>query len=348
MTNLLVEFFSSGITPFCGANHYALHQRQNEYALLKLMQKCFIAFTLKIRALFNSRKRMHSTQSHKTGLISLYLSLLLLSVNGLFAKTIELDSTTITQLRSVIACIGLCLLLLLQKKALKLPSKKSVILVYALGFLMGIHWITFFQAMQVSSVAVGIISLFSYPVFTVLLEPLFYRRLPRKADLLAAVIVFVGVLIIASSELSTNVHTPNVAQGVAWGVLSALCYSLRNISQKYLAADIPSSNLMLHQVIAISLMLILFADWPRVTEMKAVNWPMLIALGLFCTAGGHTLMNVALKNLAAKSAALIACLQPVLAAFFAWLVLNEIPGPQVILGGVIILSVAIYESLQKK
>ncbi len=290
---------------------------------------------------------MHSSESHRTGLISLYISLILLSVNGLFARTIELDSTSITQLRSVIACIGLTALLLLQKKVIKLPDKKSVLLVYTLGILMGIHWITFFQAMQVSSVAVGIVSLFSYPVFTVLLEPVFHKRLPRRIDLLAALIVFIGVLIIASGEFNKNNTTPNMAQGVAWGVLSALCYSLRSTSQKYLAAHIPSSNLMLHQVIAISLMLIMFTDWPRVAEMAAINWPMLAALGLICTAGGHTLMNVALKHLPAKSAALIGCMQPLLAAFFAWLVLNEIPGPQVVIGGVIILSVAVYESLKR-
>ena len=61
--------------------------------------------------------------------------------------------------------------------------------VYALGILLGIHWATFFHAMQVSSVAVGMLSLFSFPIITILLEPCFSKSRLALRDVAAGVLV---------------------------------------------------------------------------------------------------------------------------------------------------------------
>lgn len=43
------------------------------------------------------------------------------------------------------------------------------------GLFMGIHWVTYFYALQWSNVAIGMLSLFTYPVITAFLEPLFFK-----------------------------------------------------------------------------------------------------------------------------------------------------------------------------
>ena len=112
----------------------------------------------------------------RLGLPCLYLAIFLLALTGLFAKLIPLDAISIIQLRGMVAAIGLALFSLLRKRILRLPGIRTYAGVYALGLLLGVHWVTFFHAMQVSSVAVGMLALFSYPMITILLEPLFTRR----------------------------------------------------------------------------------------------------------------------------------------------------------------------------
>ncbi|WP_246434536.1 DMT family transporter [Teredinibacter haidensis] len=289
-------------------------------------------------------RNLNTKPAISPGLLPLYLSLLLLSVNGLFARSIDLDSTSITHLRSVIAAAALLALLLLRGTPLRLPCRRTAITVYGLGILLGLHWVTFFKAMQVSSVAVGIIALFSYPVITVLIEPLFQHRKPKWPDLAAALLVLTGVAIMVSGQ---DTGLGNIREGVFWGACSAFLFSLRNTSQKYWLHHIPSSGLMLHQVIATALMLSVFTDWSRVANLNSHNWLLLALLGLICTAGAHTLLSLSLKNLAAKSVALISCLQPVLASALAWLVLAETPSTEIILGGLVVISVATYESLKR-
>ena len=281
----------------------------------------------------------------KHGLSILYVAVFLLALNGLFAKLIPLDATSITQLRSVLAGITLILFALLRKRKLKLDTGRQYIGIYLIGVVMGLHWICFFYSMQISTVAIGMLSLFTYPIITVLLEPFYNKQKLLTSDVLAGLVVLFGVYMMVSDDLHS--FNSNTVQGVIWGVVSAFLFSLRNLLQKYYYPEVSSDRLMLHQVIAISIMLLLFVDYPNVVLLDTGDWLTLVLLGVISTAMGHTLLSYSLKHLAAKSIAMISCLQPFFATIFAWIILNEVPTNSVLLGGVIIVSVALYESLKK-
>jgi len=279
----------------------------------------------------------------KHGLSILYVAVLLLSLNGLFSKLIPLDAVSITQLRSVVAAITLMCFVLLRKRVYRLNSLREYAGVYLVGICLGLHWISFFHSMQVSSVAIGMLSLFTYPVITVFLEPLFNKKRIQFADIIAAIMVFIGIVVMLEGDL--NQFSSDTAQGVFWGVISAFLFSIRNLLQKYNHADVSSDGLILHQVIAISFMLLLFVDFNAVTKLTFEDVLLLILLGAVSTATAHSLLSFSLKHIPAKSIAMISCLQPLLAAIFAWVILQEEPGRGVIIGGLIIVSVAFYESV---
>ncbi len=287
--------------------------------------------------------------SKQQSLLALYASVVLLALNGLFAKLIPLDAGSMSQMRSVVACIALSLFLLLQRRRWRLLSIKSALGVYALGVLLGLHWVTYFHAMQVSTVAIGMLSLFCYPVITVVIEPLFHRSFPKPIDLLAAFAVFMGVAVMASEGVfaSNNLDKSSVLLGAAWGVCSALIFSLRNTIQKYCFHHIDSASLMTHQVSAVAILAIPFVDLTSVNNMARGDWSLLIALGIFSTAAAHTLLTFSLKGLKAKSVAMIGCTLPLCGSILAWLVLGEIPSKTVFIGGSIILAVATYESIKQ-
>lgn len=277
--------------------------------------------------------------------MSLYFGIFFMSLTGLFAKSIPLDATSITQLRSVVAIGVLFLFCRLTGAKLKLASWKQTLGIYGIGVIMAIHWITYFHAMQVSSVAIGMLSLYCYPVITVLLEPLFHKKAPKKSDLIAAFILFSGVIILTLDGLGKQVNTPLI--GAAWGVLSAFTFSLRNIIQKYQFPDVPSGTLIFHQVVLTAGLLVFFVDFPEVTKMTTTDWLLILALGVFCSSLAHTLVSTALKHLPAKSVAQIGCIQPVLGAIWAWWILDETLSLSVMIGGAIILCVALWESYKQ-
>ncbi|HKJ04369.1 MAG TPA: DMT family transporter [Geopsychrobacteraceae bacterium] len=284
-------------------------------------------------------------QPSRLGFPSLYLAIFLLSLTGLFAKLIPLDATSIIQLRSVVAAAGLALFIGLQKRSFRLCGIKTYVGVYALGLLLGLHWVTFFHAMQVSTVAVGMLAMFTFPVVTILLEPLFTKKMIKLGDICAGITVLVGLAIMVGSG-PNDLQKP-VTMGVISGTVSAVLFALRNLFQKYYFADETSDSLMFHQVVAVAFMLALFVDYPRVEVLQAVAFFKIFLLGILSTATAHTLLVYSLKLLPAKTVALIQCLQPPIAAVLAWLVVGETPGLSILIGGSVILSVAAYESTQK-
>jgi drug/metabolite transporter (DMT)-like permease len=281
----------------------------------------------------------------RLGLPSLYLVVVLLALTGLFAKLIPLDAISMIQLRGVIAAVGLALFSLSRKRSLKLTGLRQYVGVYALGLVLGVHWVTFFHAMQISSVAVGMLALFSYPLITILLEPLFTKQSIKTTDIIAGVIMFAGLLIMIGPNLG-DLQGP-VSMGVIWGVFSALLFALRNLIQKYHFNDVTSDSLIFHQVVAVSLLLVLFVDYPKVQMLDGGDLFKLVLLGVLSTATAHTLLTFSLKQMPAKTAALISCLQPLIAAILAWYFIAELPEPTVLLGGGVVLSVSAYESVQK-
>jgi len=281
----------------------------------------------------------------KHGVTILYAAVFLLALNGLFSKIIPLDATSITQLRCALAAITLLLFALLGKRKYRLDNMRQYLGIYAIGAVLGLHWVAFFHSMQVSTVAIGMLSLFTYPMITVLLEPFYSKQKLLLPDIVAALVVLSGVFMMLKDEMHS--FDSDIVQGVFWGVISAFLFALRNLLQKYYYPEVSADRLMMHQVIAIAIMLVLFVDYPAVNNLNSNDWLTLVLLGVISTATGHTLLSYSLKHLPAKSVAMISCLQPLLATLFAWLLLSEEPTRSVLIGGVIIISVALYESLQK-
>jgi len=279
----------------------------------------------------------------KHGLGVLYIAVFLLSLNGLFSKLIPLDAVSVTQLRSVMAAVALFVFAYAGKREFRLNGLKEYAGVYLVGVILGLHWVCFYHSMQVSTVAIGMLSLFTYPVITVMLEPVFSKRKIQVSDVIAALVVFAGILIMLGDDL--NQFDSAAMQGVFWGVISALLFSIRNLLQKYNHSAVSSDGLILHQVIAISFMLLLFIDVDAVNTLDSKDWLLLVALGSISTAAAHSLLSFSLKHLPAKSIAMISCLQPLAAAFFAWIILDEEPTLGIMVGGLVIVSVAFYESM---
>ena len=290
---------------------------------------------------------------HVSAIYTLYFAMFVLAFNGLYAKVIPADAITITQMRSSVAALAFVVFLTLQKKTLRLSYCREYLGVYGLGIILGLHWVALFQAFQVSTVAVGILSYYTYPVMTVFMEPFIAGGRVKVKDVVAGTMVIVGVITMVAKDLFYMVSDATVVYmdsssylyGACWGILAALLMTFRNIAQREYFPKVPSTSLMFHQVVAISVFGLAFIDFQAVANFTTETWGLFAMLGVISTAGGHTLVVLSLKSLPAKTVAMISCAQPVVTVSLAWIILGEAPELLVIIGGAIILSVAVSESI---
>lgn len=286
---------------------------------------------------------MPTTQA---ALVSLYCAVIILSINGVFAKAIPLDAVTITHARCVVALAALALFAAVQQQALKLATRRHYGAVALLGLLMAAHWVAFFKSMQVSTVAIGMLAHYSHPVLTVIAEPLLNRQLPAKADVTAGAVVFAGIVLMVPDWAAGG----EALFGVGLGLISAIAFSARNIFQTRWVRGEAGTGVMFYQMLVVALvtlpLMALPGGYRELAHASSSTWQMLLALGIISTALSHTLLAISLRTLSAKTVALISCMQPPLAILLSWLMLGETPAAVTLIGGAMILAAAMYESLK--
>jgi len=279
---------------------------------------------------------MHSI--HK-GLWAVHSAVFLFGLTALFSKLIALTALEITLLRSLFAMLALWAVMRLQREPLGLQTSRDYFIVLLLGVLLAGHWVTYFHAMQVSSIAVGVIALYTFPVMTVLLEPLFHGERAHFFDILSALAVLFGIYLLVP-EFSMDDTT---TQGVMWGILSALLFSLRNIIQGRYFSAYSAKHALFYQILITIVVLFPFGV-QVVPEVNMLQWSQILLLGVVFTALPHTLFAFSLLHFKAKTASLVACLQVVYATLFAALVLGELPAMTTVTGGVIVVGAAVFET----
>ena len=57
---------------------------------------------------------------------------------------------------------------------------------------MAVHWVTYFYALKLSNVALGVLSLYTFPIIIALLEPLFLKVKFDPIYILLGLMVLIG------------------------------------------------------------------------------------------------------------------------------------------------------------
>lgn len=276
-----------------------------------------------------------------SGLAALQTAVLLFGLAGLFGKVIEAPPLIIVAGRTFFAAWTLGVLLLCAKNNRPLLNLKGSLAVLAFqGGILALHWWTFFYAIQISNVAVGLLGFAAFPMFVTLLEPLCFKESYRKLDLVTATVVMIGLLAVAWPVEWSAQRT----WGVLWGALSGFLFAvLALFNRKYVRSLSPIAIACVQNSVAF-LVLLPFAacgGWQPTWSQTGL----LALLGVICTATAHALFIYSLKTVRAQLAGVIASLEPVYGIVFAFVLLGEKPAGTTLAGGALILAATMVAML---
>ncbi|WP_299062330.1 DMT family transporter [uncultured Polaribacter sp.] len=280
---------------------------------------------------------------HSKNLSVLLFATLFVSTSGVLGKYIALSAETIILCRAFLAAIIIYTFCKIKKVDLTIKSLKDKKAFIIIGFFMGAHWVTYFYALKLSNVAIGMLSMYTFPVITAFLEPIFTKSKLNISHVLLAVLVLIGVFILVPEFSLENTQL----QGILFGILSAFCYSLRNLLLKKHVTNYNGSMLMFYQMVVVTILLIpvlFIGDFTNVLDQL----PLLILVAVLTTAIGHTMMVNSLKNFSVATASIISSIQPIFGIIIAYIFVNEIPQFNTFIGGSLILLTVIIESIRSK
>jgi drug/metabolite transporter (DMT)-like permease len=276
-------------------------------------------------------------------LMHIHLAVFLFGLSGLFGKLLSLPPMIIVLGRVFFSSIFLLIIILYLKKDIKLKQRKHYFYLVVMGVILAIHWSTFFKSIQVSTVAIGLLTFSTFPVFITFLEPYFFKEKIKSSDVIAAIIAFLGVvLVVPKFELGNN-----LTQGAVWGIISGFTYAILSMLNRKYVREYSSSVIAFYEqfVAAIVLIPFLFLQKPAF-HLKDIL--LLILLGTVFTGISHSLFIKGLKNIKTQTAGIISSLEPAYGILFAAFLLKEVPTLREVLGGIIILGTVFYSTIKSE
>ncbi len=279
---------------------------------------------------------------HTIHLFELSLATLFISTSGVLGRFINMPTPVIIWWRSALALVFLYIFCRFKKINLKLNPKDTPTFIISALFL-GAHWITYFYALKLSNVAIGMLSLYTFPVITALLEPLFIKVKFDSMQIVLGFIVLLGIYILAPEFSLESTHV----KGILLGLLSAVFYALRILILKQHVIKYNGTMLMFYQILILTIVL---SPVLYVMDTSGINtqFPYVLLLALVTTAIGHTMFVRSLKYFSAASASIINSMLPIYGIFIAYIFLSETPSRNTFIGGLLIFSTVIIEGLRSK
>lgn len=272
----------------------------------------------------------------RQSLWEIHVAVLLFGFPGLFGKWIPLSPPQIVFGRVLFAALAIGAVLVLGRRSFRIASRGDAGLLALCGLILAVHWTLFFQSVQVSSVAVGLLAYSSFPVFTVFLEPLLLGEPRDRGSLGFALLCVLGIaLIVPGFDLSNS-----TLQGVLYGLGAGLTFSILSIANRRLVRTHSSLKIAFYQdLLAMVFLLPFVASSPP--RLSARTLWLLALLGIFCTGAAHTLFIKGMKHVGARTASILSSLEPVYGIVLALAFLGEVPALRTIAGGALILAAAL-------
>lgn len=285
---------------------------------------------------------------HVSALAAAHGVAVLFGLTGILGALIRFDAVAITAGRAGFAATALLVLALAQRRPLLQglgPRRAGIVL--GSGFLLAVHWITFFMAVKVGGVAVATLGFASFPAFIALLDVVLFRERIGRAEGTMLALVTLGLVLVTPSFDVGDQGTV----GLLWGLASGLSFAGLAICNRRGSRGMDAIQVAFWQNLLVALLVLPLLGLGLAGGAAAIDWASwfwLAVLGVLCTGLAHTLFVKSLEALDARSAGMIIALEPVYAIVCAWWLFGEEPSGRMLVGASLIILATVLLAMGHK
>lgn len=276
-------------------------------------------------------------RSHGFAFLRLHIAVFLFGAAGLFGKLVSLPAMDIVLGRVGFAALALAGFMVMRRLSFKINGRKDVGALVVLGALLALHWWTFFMSIQVSSVAIAVLTFTSFPIFTLILDRVFFNTELDHRHFLSIVMCSAGLLIMLPALSLAEANS----QGVLWGCLAGFSFAVLSMMNRRYTNSYHAVSLTFYQCFFATCWITLcaFAGLFSVSlSISTYDLGLLALLGAIFTALAHGLFISSLEKAGLKTASITTMLEPVYGIALAWLLLGSILEIKTAIGAVFILG----------
>ncbi len=244
--------------------------------------------------------------------------------------------------RVLFASFALGLFLTYRKEAVLPRTVRDGLVFVLIGVLITFHWFAFFHSIQLSSVAIGLLTFSTFPIFTIFLEPVFFKGRLTLWDIGVAFLCCFGVwFVVPVGESVSNGYI----LGAFWGIAAGLSYAFIVLLNKKYVQSYSAINLTFYQCFVAMVLTVPVVLW-MAEPVSFIDWVYVFLNGVVCTAFAHTLYIYSARYIDAKTISISTMLELFYGVVLAYFILNEELSIRMLLGGGLIV-LASYLAIKK-
>jgi drug/metabolite transporter (DMT)-like permease len=257
----------------------------------------------------------------KRAFLQLHIAVFLAGFTGVLGRLITLNEAVLVWYRMMIACLVLWISLLFQKR--KPPaSRKLFIQASTVGFLLAMHWVSFYAGIKNSNVSTALVCLSAMGFFTAILEPVMLRKPFDMIEVLLGLLAIAGISIIFHFD-------PHYKLGIIISLFSAFLASIFPILNRQILQQMDAETATRYQLsggfIFITLLMPVYLHYFPVDKLlpSLSDFAWLLVLGILCTVIAYDLFMKALQKISAFTVNLTYNLEPIYGIGMAFLIYRE-------------------------
>ena len=279
----------------------------------------------------------------KTAKLAFLSAILIYGTLGVFVRYAGQPSALVALARSSIGTLFLLLLLAVKRQKIDFAAiRRNWRPLLIAGVLLGLNWVTLFEAYRYTTVAVATLCTYLNPIIIVFGAAVLMHEQLTARKLLCIAVALIGMVFV-SGVADSGLPDAGEAKGILLGVL----YGCIVLSNKQLR-DISAYDRTLVQLFITTLVLIpyciLHGDFVGL-QITGGQLALLLILGVVHTGFAYSLYFGSMAYLPAQTLAILSYLDPVTAVLLSALVLHEPLSGFEILGAVCILGAAVVSEL---
>lgn len=256
--------------------------------------------------------------SQKIAYLQLHIAVVLYGLTAILGDLISLSAVNLVWWRVLITSLSLLFFVGWGRRILTM-DRKVVIGYIGIGFLVALHWITFYGAIKFANASITLAAMATTSLFTAFIEPVIMKRPFYRLELILGLLIIPPMMMIASDLDIT------MMQGLGIGLISAFLASLFATLNKKMVGEADAYQIsFLEMSSAFFFISILLLVVPTGNMMPtSQDWIYLLVLSLGCTTLAYVISLKALRYVSAFDANLVINLEPVYGILLAVVILNE-------------------------
>lgn len=259
----------------------------------------------------------------------LILAAVLWSTSGIVVKALGWSPLAVLGGRSIFSSLVLFAFLR------RFPSRFSLWQVVAAASYVLTQFF-YISSLGLTTAANAIFLQYTAPVYIILLAFLILREKPSRADWVAMLVIFTGLVMFFGDSLSLDGITGNFM-----AIMSGVTLAMMTVALRAQKDGTPGESFLLG-----NLFTAIFCFYFVLQEPWTIkSWASIFYLGIFQIGLASVVFSIAIKSIPALEATLIGMLEPILNPVWVFLFLGETPGPMAFLGALVVLAGVVISSI---